>query len=67
MDTRWAFLSAFGMWFEVEYPEIYREIEPATSDGLPGLEADPADMLVVLQYVDEFVAQSDVYPLDGQS
>ena len=61
---QWDFHHAFWDWMEVAYPEVYVNIAPATSDGLPGLEADPAHMIVALRYVDEFIAQSEDYPID---
>ncbi len=58
-----------------EHPSVFDEIGPDTLDKIPGLNwpanrnfgredlHDPAEMGIALQYVDEFVAQSDVYPL----
>jgi len=60
---------AFHSWLSDAHPDVYEEIGP--KDGNPswylhGVASGNADhMLIALEYVDEFVAQSDVYPLDG--
>lgn len=62
-----AYHSDFFEWLESAHPEVYDEIGP--SDGIPSwylpgvASGDPEHMLVALDYVDEFVAQSDKYPL----
>ncbi|MDP9494966.1 MAG: hypothetical protein M3P87_06970, partial [Actinomycetota bacterium] len=50
------FEGALSAWIEAEHPEV--ELE--TRFGQVLLEADPGDILVL---VDEFVEQSEVYPL----
>lgn len=50
------FEGALSAWIEAEHPEV----ELATRFGQVRLEADPGDILVL---VDEFVEQSEVYPL----
>jgi len=47
-----------------EYPDVYASIQPADLGSLPGWRRDPADMAVAIQYVEEFVAQSDIYPVE---
>jgi len=51
----------------VAHPEVHADIAPLDVEGLPGageLGGEPDDMLVTLEYVDEFVAQSDDYPIN---
>ena len=63
---------AFWSWLMDAHPGVFDEIGPAPHNmsNIPGLDDsfggdrhEPEEMLVALQYVDEFVAQSDVYPL----
>lgn len=56
---------AFWEWFEVEHPDVYATVAPQTPDGLPGLRADPAHMTVAIAHVGEFLAQSDMYPIES--
>jgi hypothetical protein len=62
-----AFNEAFNTWLQDAYPDVFAVIGPQGSDPmwyLPGYASrNPDDMLIALQYVDEFVAQSDTYPL----
>lgn len=64
-----AFSDAFHRWLQDAHPDVYAEIGPKAGTPLwylPGFASGNADhMLVALQYVDEFVAQSDDYPLGG--
>ena len=53
----------FWLWFLMAYPDVYEEIKPIDAESLPGWQRDPSDMLIAVQYVDEFVAQSDDYPI----
>lgn len=58
---------AFGEWLMVAYPEVHADIAPLEAGRIPGageLDDEPDDMLVALEYVDEFVAQSDDYPIN---
>ena len=59
-------LSEFNVWFyewlRSAHPDVHAEIGNGAS--IPGLGKDPAHMLIALDYVNEFVAQSDDYPLD---
>lgn len=65
------FNATFFSWLEGAHPAVFARIqpegfEPANIPGLsffPGDTRDPAEMLIALEYVAEFVAQSDVYPL----
>ena len=60
---------AFWSWMMDAHPTIFDDIGPSLYD-IPGLASfhgdsrDPAEMLIAVEYVAEFVAQSDVYPLD---
>lgn len=59
----------FWLWFEDAHPDIYASIDDVPVDdgthlGYGGrFPRTAADMELALQYVDEFVAQSDRYPL----
>ena len=52
---------AFDTWLEEAHPDIHASFGPRVEgeDGLPSVE----DMPVALEYVDEFLAQSDTYPI----
>lgn len=66
-ELNFAFNAAFWEWLMVAHPEVHADIAPLGEDGLPGagdLRGEPDDMLVALEYVDEFVAQSDDYPIN---
>lgn len=62
-----SFHTDFHRWLQDAHPDVYADIGP--KDGaeqwwLPGAASgDPDHMLVALEYVEEFVAQSDSYPL----
>ena len=67
-DPEWAeFNFAFNTWLAGAYPEVFAMIGPEENVPmwyLPGYASgNPDDMLIALQYVDEFVTQSDRYPL----
>jgi hypothetical protein len=65
-DRRDAFNRAFHQWLSDTYPDVYSEMNPGfiSSNG-PGFDTqNPAHMLVAVDHVEEFVAQSDKYPLD---
>lgn len=53
--------SSFDAWLAESHPEVHASFGPRVEgeDGLPSAE----DMPVALEYVEEFLAQSDVYPL----
>lgn len=56
--------SDFWAWLDGAHPEVAAAIAPVYKQTSPGRESEtPADMLTALEYVDEFIAQSDVYPL----
>ncbi len=57
------YFEAFDSWLADAHPEVHAAFGPRV-DGwglLPGAQ----DMPTALEYVDEFLAQSDVYPLSG--
>jgi len=63
-----AFNRAFHQWLSDTYPDVYEEVDPGfiSSNG-PGFDArNPDHMLVAVEYVEEFVAQSENYPLDPE-
>lgn len=53
------FLQAFDAWLLDSYPEVHATFGERPFFRMP----DAQDMPTALQYVEEFVAQSDVYPL----
>jgi hypothetical protein len=63
---------AFFSWLADAHPAVFDGIqttgfEPQNIPGLaafPGDSRDPAEMLIAVEYVAEFVAQSDVYPIN---
>ncbi len=68
---RWeAFHIAFYRWLEQAHPEVYDDIGPWSGNVFhrvwpPGFASrNPEHMKIALEYVDDFVAQSDVYPLE---
>jgi hypothetical protein len=55
---------AFYTWLQAAYPAVYEQIKPADNPrDVPGYKTDPASMAIAIQYVDEFIAQSDAYPV----
>ena len=58
------YLDAFYTWLEETHPAVYAQIEPENVGDWPGAGNDPAHMAIALEYVDEFIAQSDDYPLE---
>ena len=67
-DRRDSFNRAFHQWLSDTYPDVYEEVDPGfiSSNG-PGFDAqNPDHMLVAVEYVEEFVAQSENYPLDPE-
>jgi hypothetical protein len=65
-NRRDSFNRAFHQWLSDTYPDVYNEMGygSISSDG-PGFSTgNPDHMLVAVEYVEEFVAQSEKYPLD---
>jgi hypothetical protein len=56
---------AFHQWLSDTYPEVYSEMGfGSISSNGPGFDRkNPELMVVAVEYVEEFVAQSDKYPL----
>ena len=60
------FNHAFHQWLSDTYPEVYNEMGYVriSSNG-PGFDTkNPDHMLIAVEYVEEFVAQSNTYPRD---
>lgn len=63
------FTFAFWSWMMDAHPTVFDDVGPYLYD-IPGLAAfvgdsrDPAEMLIAVEYVAEFVAQSDDYPIN---
>ena len=59
------YFAAFDAWLMDTYPEVHSGFGPRVGDTSDdwGELPDAADMKTALAYVDEFIAQSDVYPL----
>jgi hypothetical protein len=67
-DRRNAFNHAFSQWLTDTYPDVVAETGFVRSSNGPGFDArNSAHMLIAVEYVDEFVAQSDLYPLEQVS
>ena len=62
--AQFAFNTAFHQWLRASHFEVYAQIQPNDIESLPGFRTDPADMGIAIQYVEEFVAQSNIYPID---
>jgi len=60
------FNRAFHQWLSDTHPDVYAEMDPRYISGNgPGFDTEnPEHMLVAIDYVEEFVAQSNTYPLD---
>jgi hypothetical protein len=57
---------AFSRWLSDTYPDVFAATGFRISNNGPGFDArDSTHMLVAVEYVEEFVAQSDDYPLDA--
>lgn len=66
-DPNSDFNADYWEWLMVAHPDVHADIAPFEAGQLPGageLRGEPDDMLVALEYVDEFVAQSDEYPIN---
>ena len=61
-----SFNQAFHQWLSDTYPEVYSEMGyNRISNNAPGFDTqNPDHMLIAVEYVAEFVARSDKYPLD---
>lgn len=53
---------AFFDWLRDAHPDVHAEIRPALITHLP---EDPDDMRRAMGYLDEFLTQSDVYPVEA--
>ncbi len=53
-----AFASSFLQWLGEAHPDVAASMSPPTANGMPGA----SDIPVVLGYLTEFMAQSDLYP-----
>lgn len=65
-SRRNSFNSAFHQWLKDTYPDVLSEsgFEGVSGNG-PGFDSGNPDLMIVaVEYVKEFVAQSDTYPLD---
>lgn len=59
----YTFTQVFWDWMRETYPDVHAEIRPALITHLP---QDPEHIRAALGYLDEFLAQSDPYPVtDG--
>ncbi|MDH3425179.1 MAG: hypothetical protein OEM22_00775 [Acidimicrobiia bacterium] len=59
----YVFNQAFFDWLRIAHPNVHDEIRPELTTHLP---ERPEHMRTALDFVDEFLAQSDVYPItDG--
>ncbi|MGI9608503.1 MAG: hypothetical protein ACR2P0_20400, partial [Acidimicrobiales bacterium] len=54
--------ASFWTWLGDAYPDVHEAINTG-NDNIPGWIGDPSDMAIAVEYVPEFIAQSDVYPL----
>lgn len=61
------YFAAFDEWLAGAHPEVHAGLGPRVVElsGDWGLLPGADDMVTVLAYVDEFLAASDVYPLEG--
>lgn len=53
-----AFASSFLQWLSEAHPDVATSMSPPAANGMPGA----ADIPLVLDYMVEFMAQSDLYP-----
>ncbi len=65
-QRRLSFNRSFHQWLSDTYPDVYKEVgyESISSSGPGFATQNPDHMLIAVDYVGEFVAQSDDYPLD---
>ncbi len=57
----------FWIWLRNAHPDVYVETSLWDLQSRPGWRTDPAHPLIAVQHVDEFIAQSDDYPLEVES
>lgn len=57
------FTQAFYDWMRDAHPEVHAELRPRITTHLP---PEPEQMRAALDYLDEFIAQSDVFPVDDR-
>lgn len=60
----WVFTEAFWDWLREVHPDVFAEIKPQLTTHLP---SEPESMRRMLDYVDEFLTQSDEYPIRGDT
>lgn len=60
----WAYNQAFYEWLAVAYPNAHEEIKQYDGESSPGWKDNPEHMAIAIEYIEEFVAQSDVYPIE---
>lgn len=58
----YVFNQAFFDWLRVSYPDVHAEIRPPLTTHLP---ENPDHMRTAMDYLDEFIAQSERYPVGG--
>lgn len=60
-----AYIAAFDAWLEQAHPDVHASFGPRVGEveSSWGEMPNPADMPTALEYVDEFLEHSDVYPL----
>lgn len=65
-QQRQSFNRSFHQWLSDTYPDVYNEMgyESISSSGPGFATKNPDHMLIAVDYVEEFVAQSDDYPLN---
>jgi hypothetical protein len=62
-QNAFAFNSGFYRWLEDTHPDVYEQVNPQTHSSFPGYMRLPSSMTLALEYVDEFVAQTDDNPV----
>jgi hypothetical protein len=62
-ENEFAFNAHFHQWLAETHPDVYEQVNPQTPSSFPGYMRLPSSMTLALEYVDEFVAQSDDYPV----
>lgn len=58
-----AYNRAFWQWLDLAHPDVADVITPVDGESMPGWPNEPEHVPTALDFVDEFIAQSDVYPL----
>jgi hypothetical protein len=63
-----SYTGSFYAWLQSNHPDVYEQIKPVDNPrDVPGWKTDAAFMAIAIQYVDEFIAQSSVYPVETGS